>query len=98
MNKVGAIGGELCMMAGFERGTQNCQTLTRSQRPGLKRMPLRVRSLASGSVSLVGASPLAFLLLLLLLRERGTSTQAEQQNQQDAFGREPHSPFYNPPS
>jgi hypothetical protein len=34
----------------------------------------------------------------LLLRERGTSALAEQQNQQDAFGIEPHSPFYNPPS
>src|SRR5260370_5181508 len=75
MDKVGAIGGELRMMAGIECLTQNRQPLTRSQRPVLNRLPLRVGIFASGSVRLARTSslPLVFLLLLLLLRERGTS-------------------------
>ncbi len=39
------------MMAEIECLTQNRQPLTRSQRPGLNRLPLQVRSFASGSVS-----------------------------------------------
>ena len=94
VDKVGAIGGET-MMAGIESGTQNRQSLIPSERPGRNRFVLQVAAFDSDPVSPVRLSLLLFFLVFFLgLRQRGRDGRlAEQEEQQGAFGMEPHGPF-----
>src|SRR6202021_1199518 len=99
VDKMRAIGREIRrMMARIQRGTQNRQTLIRTQEAGHGGRLLKVRSFVGEVISPVGAYSLVSRLLLLLRQPRADSSQGEKEDKQAAFGVEPHSPFHNEPS